>query len=254
MTSPVAGRQQRDLRTLPCPRQQQAPQNGSVQTANSAKKLRLTKVEAGLRPLREKAEINPELQRRPERSHHGAGMNAPGQRGQALARQACSTPSHSSRLKMNQRIASTPAQVGVRPGHAAQRVGHQRQRQPHHGMPAQRLAPSALLPEEQQGRAQRAERHDDGLQRVLQHLLVRHAERGARNIIRANMATVLPPSASARQGAGGAACRRRDRPAARRRRRLAAGFFSCGPWLSARAPRDISMWGMPASSNGSPRG
>ena len=143
----------------------------------------------------------------------------------------------------------------MRPGHAAQRVGHQQQRQPEHRVPAQRPRRArAGRQKNSSAAAQRRERHDDGLQRVLQHQLVGHARPPA-------------PVHGERQDARRPTRRRcRDRtlrktpcrePAAQWARVPAALRLPC-PIAAQRAASGsgaaISMCGMPASSNGSPRG
>jgi len=167
--------EQRYLRALPRPGQQQRRER---QRAHRELGEEVAVDEGGsrVRALGEEPEFDPELQCRPQRSHHGAGMDAPRQHGQAVPRQAVDA-------HPEQQGKDEPAdgldrgQVSVRPGHAAQGISQQQQGQPHHSVPAQRVPPFALAPEEQQGRAEDGERHDDGLQGVLEHLLIGHAER-----------------------------------------------------------------------------
>ena len=82
--------------------------NGSVQVANSAKKLRLTKVEAGFGPCGKKRKSIQNCN-----AAHSAATTAPPWTAHASSgnrsRVSVFSPSHNSRLKMNQRIASTPA-------------------------------------------------------------------------------------------------------------------------------------------------
>ena len=107
MTSPVLKASNADC-ALWRDRASSSAANGRVQTVNSAKKLRLTKVEAGCGPCGKK----PRLTQNCSTAHSDATAAPPwipqassGRRSRARVLR----PSHSSRAKMNQRMASTPA-------------------------------------------------------------------------------------------------------------------------------------------------
>ena len=125
-----------------------------------------------VRPLPKQAEIQQELQHRPERGHPGTPVNGADQKWQVAARESVEPKPH-------QQAENKPAnrlhrrQIGVRPGHAAKGKCHQAQRQPHHVVPAWAVwrdqpVSAALSPKKCQRRTQPAQSDQHRFQRVLQ--------------------------------------------------------------------------------------
>ena len=169
-----AGGQQHRLGTLPGAGDQQRRERQRADR-ELGEEVAIDEGRCRMRTLREQAQVDQELQRRPQRRHDSAAVNAPGQQRQAFARQRVQAQPKQQRKKEPADGLDT-GQVGVRPGHAAQRIGHQQQRQHDHRVPAQGIM-LLRAPEKQQSGAQGAERDDDGLEGVLQHLFIGHAQR-----------------------------------------------------------------------------